>query len=68
MNFLATRPDDVAALREELDKAVDDYGWTKKAIDKLVKMDSYLKETQRVIGVDTSKSRLLFVLNANHSF
>lgn len=55
MFFLATQPDTVKILREELDEVVAKYGWTKKAMDKLVKMDSFLKEAQRLTGVDACK-------------
>ena len=37
-------------LREEVDAVIKEEGWTKAGIDKMHKIDSFLRETQRVDG------------------
>ncbi|KAJ7589645.1 cytochrome P450 [Mycena floridula] len=49
--YLAAYPEYVAPLREEIETIVDEYGWTKSAMGKMVKLDSFLKESQRMTGV-----------------
>jgi Cytochrome P450 len=48
---LATNPQHVKVLRDEIKEIIDKEGWTKDAIRKMHKVDSYLKETMRVEGV-----------------
>ncbi|EGN97958.1 hypothetical protein SERLA73DRAFT_182766 [Serpula lacrymans var. lacrymans S7.3] len=45
---LAARPHLLQPLREEAEAVVQEEGWTKAAMDKLKKIDSFLKESQRV--------------------
>ncbi|KAF5365278.1 hypothetical protein D9758_005353 [Tetrapyrgos nigripes] len=47
---LCARPDIVKELREEVENTVKEYGWTKIAMGKMRKLDSFCKETQRVSG------------------
>ncbi|KAJ7578344.1 cytochrome P450 [Mycena floridula] len=49
--FLATYPYYVTPLREEIEAVVKEHGWTKSAIGKMVKLDSFLKESQRLTGL-----------------
>ena len=42
-------------LRDEVEAAIAADGWTKAAMDKMWKVDSFLKESQRVNGVSLSK-------------
>ncbi|KYK60561.1 cytochrome P450 monooxygenase [Drechmeria coniospora] len=52
---IATRPDYLAPLREEIKKCFAEHGdGTKAAIDKMYKMDSFIKETQRCNPLDAS--------------
>ncbi|KAG2057010.1 cytochrome P450 [Suillus hirtellus] len=44
---LATYPQYCTPLREEASAVIDQDGWSKTAMTKLVKMDSFLKESQR---------------------
>ncbi len=37
-------------MREEVEAAIREDGWTKSAIDKLRKVDSFLRESQRMHG------------------
>ncbi|KAF9478579.1 cytochrome P450 [Pholiota conissans] len=45
---LAASPEYLKPLREEVEEVVSEEGWTKAALDKMVKIDSFLKETQRL--------------------
>jgi len=45
---LAAYPEYVAPLREEAEAVIKEEGWSKKAIGKLHKLDSFLKESQRL--------------------
>ncbi|PVG01140.1 cytochrome P450 [Serendipita vermifera] len=46
--WLLARPRYIEPLREEIDAAIKQYGWTKRAIDRRHKLDSFLKECIRV--------------------
>ncbi|EPQ50638.1 cytochrome P450 [Gloeophyllum trabeum ATCC 11539] len=48
---LATRPEYAAPLREEVDAVVAEMGWTKAAMQKMKKLDSFMKESQRLEGL-----------------
>ncbi|KAJ3839330.1 cytochrome P450 [Lentinula raphanica] len=48
--YLAANPHLVRPLREEVESIVAESGWTKAAMDKMHKLDSFLKETQRLSG------------------
>lgn len=56
---LATYPQYCTPLREEASAVIDQDGWSKTAMTKLVKMDSFLKESQRFNS--TTLCRLLFI-------
>ncbi|KAJ3769084.1 cytochrome P450 [Lentinula raphanica] len=47
---LAAHPEVVAPLREEIEATVEESGWTKEAIGKMRKLDSFVKETLRFSG------------------
>ncbi|KAJ3755699.1 cytochrome P450 [Lentinula raphanica] len=49
--YLAANPHLVQPLREEVESIVAELGWTKAAMGKMHKLDSFLKETQRLSGV-----------------
>ncbi|PAV15395.1 cytochrome P450 [Pyrrhoderma noxium] len=49
---LAARPEFVAPLREEVEKVVAEEGWSKASMQKLRKIDSFLRETLRYRGID----------------
>ncbi|KAG2005586.1 cytochrome P450 [Coprinopsis cinerea AmutBmut pab1-1] len=48
---LAARPEYAAPLREEIEEAVEEMGWSKEAMDRLHKLDSFLKESTRLAGI-----------------
>jgi len=48
---LLSNPEYIEPLRQEVEAAVAEGGWTKGAIDKMHKIDSFLRETQRVDGL-----------------
>jgi len=49
---LLANPECIEPLRQEIETVVSEGGWTKAAIDKMHKVDSVLRETQRLDGLD----------------
>jgi len=45
---LLSNPEYIEPLRQEVEAAVAEEGWTKAGMDKMRKIDSFLRETQRV--------------------
>ncbi|OCB86528.1 cytochrome P450 [Sanghuangporus baumii] len=50
---LATEPHYIAPLREEVATVIKEEGWTKVAMTKMWKLDSFLKESIRINGIFT---------------
>jgi hypothetical protein len=48
---LLANPEYIEPLREEINAVIKEEGWTKAGIDKMHKIDSFLRETQRVDGL-----------------
>ncbi|KAI6100624.1 cytochrome P450 [Pisolithus sp. B1] len=48
--YLAANPQYIQPLREEVQTTIGKDGWTKEALAKLLKIDGFLKETQRFEG------------------
>ncbi|KIM50675.1 hypothetical protein SCLCIDRAFT_144884, partial [Scleroderma citrinum Foug A] len=48
--FLATNPQYVQPLREEVEMVLDGHGWTKEGIAQMRRVDSFIKETLRFEG------------------
>jgi len=48
---LLANPEYIEPLREEADAVIKEEGWTKAGIDKMYKIDSFLRETQRLDGL-----------------
>ncbi|KAI0002407.1 cytochrome P450 [Russula compacta] len=48
---LLSNPEHIEPLRQEVEAVVAEEGWTKAGMDRLHKMDSVLRETQRVDGL-----------------
>ena len=59
MYSLLSHPEYIDPLREEVEAVVAEEGWTKAAMDKMHKIDSFVRETMRI---DVSPARSL------HSF
>ncbi|KAF8467544.1 cytochrome P450 [Russula ochroleuca] len=47
---LLANPEYIGPLREEVDTVIKEEGWTKAGMDKMHKIDSFLRESQRVDG------------------
>ena len=45
---LASHPQYIGPLREEIASVVGESGWSKRSIDRLDKLDSFIRETQRM--------------------
>lgn len=43
-------------MREEVERVVQEEGWNKNALQKMLKLDSFLKESQRFDGLGSRKS------------
>ncbi|KAH9975536.1 cytochrome P450 [Lactifluus volemus] len=57
---LLSNPECIEPLREEVEAVVAEEGWTKAAMDKMYKIDSLVRETQRLDGLGLlSVSRLV---------
>ncbi|KAJ8475002.1 hypothetical protein ONZ51_g6824 [Trametes cubensis] len=50
---LAERPECLIPLREEIEPIVQGEGWTKNAISHMWKVDSFIRESQRMNGINT---------------
>lgn len=50
---LAANPSYLQPLRQEVEAIVNEEGWTKASIGKMHKIDSFLRESQRVHGIGT---------------
>ncbi|KIK80434.1 hypothetical protein PAXRUDRAFT_833529 [Paxillus rubicundulus Ve08.2h10] len=52
--ILAADPQYMQSLREEVESIVETHGWSKGALPKMRKLDSFLKECQRIEGVSSA--------------
>ncbi len=48
---LLAHPEYIEPLRQEVDAVISEEGWTKDGIDKMHKVDSFVRETQRLDGI-----------------
>lgn len=53
---LASHPQCIEPLREEIATVVGESGWSKKSIDRLDKLDSLIRETQRISPLSAGES------------
>ncbi|KIP02170.1 hypothetical protein PHLGIDRAFT_20514 [Phlebiopsis gigantea 11061_1 CR5-6] len=51
---IAAAPEYLVPLREEIERVIAEDGWTKTAIGKMWKLDSFMRESQRLNGVNTT--------------
>ena len=56
MFYLAAHPEWLGPLREEVEAITKAEGWTKDSVNKMVKVDSFLRESQRYCALGTSAS------------
>ncbi|PCH34304.1 cytochrome P450 [Wolfiporia cocos MD-104 SS10] len=48
---IAANPEFVEPLRQEIESAIKSDGWTKAALGKMMKLDSFMRESQRMNGI-----------------
>ena len=53
--YLATFPEYIQPIREEVEEVVKSEGWTKAGLDQMHKVDSFIKESQRLNPISNSK-------------
>jgi Cytochrome P450 len=53
---LVSNPEYIEPLRQEVEAVIAEEGWTKTGIDKMRKLDSILRETQRIDDLSSSLS------------
>ena len=59
---MAAEPRYIAPLREEIERVIQEEGWTKVAMTKMRKLDSFMRESQRLQGINMlSLSRKVLV-------
>jgi hypothetical protein len=56
---LLSHPEYIEPLRQEAESVIAEEGWTKVGVDKMHKLDSFLRETQRIDGLGISLSASL---------
>jgi len=56
--YLLSNPEHTEPLRQDVETAVAEEGWTKAGMDKMHKVDSFLRETQRLTGTVLSLTRV----------
>ena len=57
--MLAAHPECIPPLREEVETIIEEEGWTKAALGRLQKLDSFMRENQRVNGI-TNRTNLSY--------
>ncbi|KAI0292786.1 cytochrome P450 [Russula brevipes] len=62
---LLGNPQYIEPLRQEVEAVIAEEGWTKAGMDKMHKIDSFLRETQRLDGL---ASLIMTVSRCDHSF
>ncbi|KAJ2936146.1 hypothetical protein H1R20_g944, partial [Candolleomyces eurysporus] len=48
---VAARPEYIKPLREEMEEIIGNHGWTKEAMGRMRKLDSFIKESSRLAGI-----------------
>ena len=48
--YLLSNPEYIEPLRHDVEIAVETEGWTKAGMDKMLKIDSFIRESQRISG------------------
>ncbi|KAF7352018.1 Cytochrome P450 [Mycena venus] len=65
---LAESPEYVPPLRAELEAAIQEEGWTKSAMSKCIKLDSFLRESQRFNGASAVNINRIVINPAGYTF
>ena len=53
--YLAAHPEYAQAMRDEINEVVDENGWTYTAVRRITKLDSFIKESQRLNALSCRK-------------
>jgi hypothetical protein len=61
---IATHTSYIEPLREEIEGIVETEGWTKYAIERMRKLDSFVKESQRLYGGDAGKLQFIYLTSS----
>jgi cytochrome P450 len=64
---LATRPEYVQPMRDEVESVIEEEGWSKAAVDKLRKLDSFVKESLRLSPISSCMFFVEIDRNSEHS-
>jgi hypothetical protein len=63
---LLANPEYIEPLREEVNAVIKEEGWTKAGVDKMYKIDSFLRETLRLDGLTIGLFVPFSTPNTNH--
>ena len=64
--YLAAFPEYMKPLREEVEEIIQREGWTKPGIDQMYKIDSFIRESQRLHPLGIRKSHTVLWVNAQN--
>ena len=64
---LAAFPEYMKPLREEIEEVVQREGWTKAGIDQMYKVDSFIRESQRLHPLGIRKSHTVLWVNSQNN-
>ena len=53
--YLAAFPEYLQPLREEVEEVIESEGWTKAGLDQMHKIDSFIRESQRLTPLGNRK-------------
>ncbi len=59
--YMTTYPQYLSTLREEAVQVIGECGWTKDALDLLEKLDSFVRETQRLSPLASCKGSIVTI-------
>jgi hypothetical protein len=60
--FLAAHPEYADPMREEIETVVEEEGWTKAALNRMRKVDSFIRESQRLSAVGACQWSLFLAI------
>ena len=64
---LAAQPEYMKPLRDEIELAVREDGWNKESLSKMHRLDSFMRESQRINGIGFSKHSVnIHLVSADH--
>ena len=66
MYYLAAYSEYIKPLREEIEAVVNEHGWSKASMGKMRKLDSLLKESQRMTGLGSRMLSFLIRLSLSY--